>query len=103
MSDRIITQGTVYTGTLGSIGATALQLTATTRKLARGVRVRADDGNSTNFVYVGILGVTAGIAAPTTDGYKLKVSEAVDVQIDDPSKVYVIGSTTGLAVSWMAN
>ena len=71
---RIKTQGTIYHGSLGSIGATALQLTTTSRKLTQGVRVKADAGNSTNFVYVGLIGVTAGIAAPTTDGFKLAVN-----------------------------
>lgn len=99
---RIIAGGTILTGSKGSIGATALQLTATSFKCSRGVKVKADAGNSTNFVFVGILGVTAGISAPTTDGYKLAVNEEVDIEIDDPSKLYVIGSTTSLAVSFLA-
>jgi len=102
MSDRIITVGAIATGSLASIGATALQLTSVSRKLLRGVKVKADSANSTNFVYVGLSGVTAGIAAPTTDGYKLAVNAEVEIPIDDPSKLYVIGSTTNLAVSWIA-
>ncbi len=102
MSERIITSGTILTGSKGSIGATALQLTTTSFACRRGVLVKADAGNSTNFIYVGILGVTAGIAAPTTDGYKLAVNESVDIAIDDPSKLYVIGSTSSLAVSFLA-
>ena len=99
---RIKTQGTCYHGSLGSIGATALQLTATSRKLAQGVTVKADAGNAGNFIFVGLIGVTAGISAPTTDGFKLAAGQEIEIPIDDPSKIYVIGSTTGLAVSWVA-
>ena len=94
--------GTIKTGSLGSIGATALQLTSTSFAAKKGVWVKGDAGNSTNFVFVGLLGVTAGISAPTTDGYKLAVNAEHFFQIDDPSKLYVIGSTTGLAVNWHA-
>ena len=98
---RTITSGTLYHGSKASIGATALQLTSTSRSLNRGVKVKADAGNSTNFIFVGLSGVTAGTSAPTTDGYKLAAGEETELAIDDPSKIYVIGSTTGLAVSWI--
>ena len=98
---RIKKHGTIYHGSLGSIGATALQLTSVTRKLAQGVTIKADAGNAANFVFVGLVGVTAGISAPTTDGYKLAAGQEIEIAIDDPAKIYVIGSTTSLAVSWV--
>lgn len=88
-------------GSKGSIGATALQLTATSVLLERGVTIKADAGNSTAFVYVGkSSAVTAGIAAPTTDGVKLAAGEEMFVECSDPSTIYVIGSTTSLACCW---
>ena len=101
---RVVTDGTCFHGTKGAIGATALQLTAVSRKLNRGVVVKAAiDNTAGSKVYVGLLGVTAGVAAPTTDGFELAPGDAVAIPIDDPSKLYVIGSTTGLAVSWIGN
>lgn len=103
MSARQIASGYAQHGSLGAIGATALQLIATATPLVRGIQIRADDGNAANFVYVGLAAVTAGIGAAATDGYKLKAGESVVVPIDDASKIYVVGSTTGLAVSWIGN
>jgi hypothetical protein len=100
---RTITSGKFYHGSKGSIGGTALQLTSTVTPLLRGITVKADAANSTAFVYVGNSNVTAGIAAPTTDGFKLAAGESVSFEIDDVSKVWVIGSTTGLAVSWIGD
>jgi hypothetical protein len=84
-----------------SIGATALQLTTTSFAARQGVEIRADAANGANFVYVGNSDVTAG-GTDATDGFKLAAGERVFIPIDDPSKVWVIGSTTGLAVSWVA-
>ncbi len=97
---RIIASGVFVHGSKGSIGATALALTAVSSRLNRGVSVKADAGNS-GFVFVGGSAVTAGISAPTTDGYKLAGGEECFIEIDDPSRIFVIGSTTGQAVSWI--
>lgn len=95
-----VTSALWFHGSKGAIGATALQLTTTTPHLQRGITVKADAGNSTNFIYVGKIGVTAGIAAPTTDGVKLAAGQEMFVECEDPSTVYVIGSTTDLACCW---
>lgn len=86
------------TGRKSSIGATALQLTATSTKCT-GVYVKAADDN-TGKVYVGISTVTAD-SADATDGFPLSADTGVFVTIDDPSKLYVIGSTTGQKVFYM--
>jgi len=98
---RINTVGTIYHGSLGSIGATALQLTATSRRLLRGVRVKASVENAATHVYVGLVGVTAGISAAATDGFQLGKNEEILIEIDDPSKLYVISDSTGQAVTWL--
>lgn len=86
------------TGAKSSIGATALQLTAASTKCT-GVYVKASNANS-GTVYVGIETVTAG-SADATDGFPIDATEGVFVTIDDPSKLYVIGSTTGQKVFYM--
>lgn len=101
MSGRIVTSGTIVHGSLGSIGATALQLTTNSTSLRRGVTIKAAATNTTNKVYVGLSTVTAGVAAPTTDGFELVGGDSVSIEIDNASRLYIIGSTTGLAVSWI--
>lgn len=103
MSARQIASGNLVHGSK-VVGGTAVQLTSTPTPLNRGVTIRADDGNSTGFIYVGASNaVTAGIASGATDGYKLKVSESVTINIDDLSKIWLIGSTSNLAVSFQGN
>lgn len=102
MSDRIITSGSIVHGSKGSIGATALQLTTDPTPLRRGVTVKAALGNSTNKVYVGLAGVTADNTA-ATDGFELLGGDSVTIEIDAASKLYVIGSTTGLKVFFVGN
>jgi len=92
--------GIFTTGAKSSISTTALQITATSTKCVFGVSIKADADN-TGIVYVGPKGVTAG-SADATDGYKLKAGEEVFVQIDDPSKVYVIASAAAQKVWWVA-
>lgn len=103
--NKDITNQIVYTGSLAAIGATALRLAAidaTRRPLLRGVTVKAVGAN-TGKVYVGLSTVTAGIAAPTTDGFELSAGDSVTLEIDDPSKIYVISTSTGQAVTWIAD
>lgn len=85
-----------------SIGATALQLSATSVPLQVGIEIKAASANSTGIVYVGNSDVTAG-GTDGTDGFPLAAGERLFVAIDDVSKVWVIGSTTGLAVSWIGS
>ncbi len=83
-----------------SIGATALQLTSTSFACRQGVEIKAAPANSTGIIYVGNSDVTAG-GTDATDGFALAAGERLFLPIDDPTKVYVIGSTTGLAVSYI--
>lgn len=85
-----------------SIGATALQLSATSIQLQVGIEIKAAAANSTGIVYVGKSTVTAG-GTDTTDGFPLAAGERLFLAIDDVSSVWVIGSTTGLAVSWIGS
>ena len=85
-----IVGGTFSHGRKSSIGTTALQLTATSTAVRRGVLVKASNENGTNKIYVGnSSGVTAD-SADGTDGYELGTGEAVVIEVDDANKVYVI-------------
>jgi hypothetical protein len=85
-----------------SIGATALQLVAASLPIQVGIEIRADAANGAAFIYVGNSDVTAG-GTDATDGFKLAAGERLFLAVDDVFKVWVIGSTTGLAVSWIAS
>lgn len=88
-------------GAKSSIGATALQLTATTFACKIGVLVVAKDDNAGN-IYVGNSDVTAGSAA-ATDGSLVEAGRHVVVDIDDPTDLYVIAdSGTGNKVFYLA-
>lgn len=91
-------------GQLGSIGATALALsTGTLTTTATTFRtkcvIKSVAANSTNFIYVGNVSSLA-----TSSGFQLAsgVEETFDVGFfgGDLANAYVIGSTTGLAVSF---
>ena len=90
----------ILSGSNGSIGATALQLTSTAFKTIRGVQIKAAYDN-TGIVYVGKQGVTAD-SAEATDGFQLLAGEGVFIPIDDISKVYVIASATDQKVFYLA-
>lgn len=92
---------TIFHGSKGGIGATALQLTSINAYLSRGITIKADAGNGANFIHVGLSTVTAGIAAPATDGYKLAAGQEFNFPINNASLIYVIGTAPGLAVSWV--
>ena len=99
---RIISCDKIVTGSLASIGGTALQLTTNATPLKRGVKIKAASANGANFLYVGLVGVTAGVAAPTTDGYQLAANAEVDIEIDDASRIYVIASASSQACTFLA-
>lgn len=88
------------TGAKTSIGTSAVQLTSSSFKCKKGVLVKAASTNGVNLVYVGDSTVTAG-SPDSTSGFELATSEWVLIETTDPSLVYVIGSTTGLAVTWV--
>jgi hypothetical protein len=86
-------------GRKSSIGTSAVQLTTTSMHAPRGVQIKAALANS-GTVYVGNSDVTAG-AADATDGFPLAPGEALFVPIDDPSKVYVVGTAAGQVVHFL--
>lgn len=94
------TSGLLSTGQKTAVGTTAVPITTRNIFCVFGVRVRACD-TCANKVYVGPKGVTNGIL-DITDGYRLSASESVFIPIDDPRKIYVIGTHTNQAVSWIA-
>ncbi len=83
-------------GRKSAIGTTAVQLTVTSTHAPRGVQLKASVANS-GTVYVGNSDVTAG-AADATDGFPLGAGEALFVPIDDPSKIYLVGTSAGQIV-----
>lgn len=76
------------------IDQVAVQLTPLAFKFTHGVTVKADAGN-TGFVYVGDAAVSA------TNGFQLDGGEDVFIAVDDPSKIYIIGSADNQDVSWI--
>lgn len=91
----------ITSGAKSSIGTSAVQITTTSVTCRRGVVVKAADGN-TGIVYVGPSTITNG-TTDATDGIELSASQAVVLDIDNANKVYVIGSTTGQKVYWIAD
>lgn len=89
-------------GGLSSIGATPLQITATPTPLKKGVYIRARDGNGANLLAVGNSNAVTVNAADGTDGFELAKNEQVFIPVNDLSKVWIVGSTTGLELSWWA-
>ncbi len=87
-------------GRKSSVGTSAVQLTAAIAHLGKGVQIKADAANS-GTVYVGGSTVTAD-AADATDGFPLSAGEGLLVPVDDPSKVYLIGSAAGQKVFFFA-
>jgi hypothetical protein len=83
-------------GRKSAIGTTAVQLTTTSVHAPRGVQMKAAVSNS-GTVYVGNSDVTAG-AADATDGFPLGAGDALFVPIDDPSKIYLVGTAAGQVV-----
>jgi len=91
----------LHQGRLSAIATTALQLTATSRRLRSGLWITADDGNA-NPLYAGEGNAITADGADTTSGQKINPSDTAFFAIDDPAKMYVIGpsGTTGHKVFW---
>lgn len=86
-------------GSKSGIGTSAVQLTASSIAATRGVLVKAANGNA-GTLYIGNSDATAA-TVDATDGFELGAGEAVLVRVDNVSKIYAIGSTTGLRAFWM--
>lgn len=82
------------------IGTTAGQLTTFSRPSYKGVQLKADPDN-TGLVYIGSTpGVTAD-SAVATDGFPLEAGDPLFLPIDDPSKIYVIGTDADQGIFWI--
>jgi hypothetical protein len=88
-------------GQSGHVDTTAEKLTTTSFVALHGVLVKAANAN-TGIVYVGNRDVTAG-TVEATDGFELSAGQSVFIEIDDPSKVYVIASAHHQKVFWIAS
>jgi hypothetical protein len=78
-----------------TVGTSQVQLTSTSYKAVFGVVLKADNDN-TGSVYVGLTGLGA------TTGFRLKAGEGITIEVDDPSKIYVIASAAAQTVHWVA-
>jgi hypothetical protein len=87
-------------GRKSSVGTTAVQLSATSYRVAKGVQLKADAANSST-VYVGNADLTAD-TADATDGFPLAAGEGLFVPVDDVNKIYVRGGASGQKVFWFA-
>lgn len=88
-------------GSNRDVDTAAEQLTTTSSVALQGVLIRADTSN-TGVVYVGFSSsVTAG-TTDATDGMPLLAGESLEVEIRDPSTIYVIASANNQIVYWMA-
>ena len=92
--------GVLTSGRLINIGTTALQITQDNIICAFGVVVKANRNNEGN-VYVGPKGVTIGVG-PATDGLELCPGEAVFIEVDNASKIYVIALAYSQQISFIA-
>ena len=82
------------------IDTAAEQITATSFAAKKGVVVKADLANS-GIIYIGNSDVTDGDTA-ATDGIPLSAGESLFVEVDNPNKLYAIGSAVNQKVYWMA-
>lgn len=84
-----------YAGANADIDQVAEQLTTSSFAVRKYVYIKANAGN-TGDVYVGLAGVSA------SNGYPLDAGEEVKIPVDDPSKIWVIGSADNQGVKWIA-
>ncbi len=91
-----LSQNIFFTGLDASIGAAAQQLTGRSLVLKRGVIITCTTGT----VYIG---PNSGVTSAT--GYPLVAAadKTVEVFIDDPSKVWIIGDAPAQAYKWVAS
>ena len=88
-------------GAKSSITTSAVALAATSGMAGNGILVKAANSN-TGTVYVGVSSAVTAGTLDATDGFELGAGESVQVELNDPSKIYVIGSASGQKVFWVA-
>jgi len=82
-----------------NVGATAVQLSATSTLINK-VVVKAADGNGSEKIYVGNSDVTAN-SEVTTDGYQLGAGQSITIPIYNLNLVYVIASAADQKVFYL--
>lgn len=79
-----------------TVGASAVQLTLLSRKLYRGVYLTAAPTNTDN-IYVG-----TSDSVTSANGHILDAGQQIRVEVDDASKIWIIGGAADQVVSWLA-
>lgn len=83
-----------------TVGATAVQLSTTSKPAGIGVLIKAGANNS-GFIYVGEAATVTALGTDAdTDGFELDAGESVLIPVDDANKIYVIGSDADQVVSF---
>lgn len=77
----------------GTVGTSAAQLTATSRKICHGVEIIPSSANA-DTIYVGSASTVTANGGDSTTGVPLPAAGKI-FQIDDPSKLYLIASQSG--------
>lgn len=94
------TESSLDHGSNLDIDIVAEQITSTSFAAKKGVILKADSANS-GIIYIGNSDVTAGDTA-ATDGIPLSAGESIEIEIDNPNKLYAIGSAVNQKVYWLA-
>jgi len=81
---------------IGSVGATAARLTNISFRALKSVYIKCTAGT----IYIGASG-----SVSDTTGYPLVAAgdNAVEIAIDDPSKIWVIGDAPAQTYKWLAS
>ena len=81
---------------VGSVDATAAQLTNISFRALKSVYIKCTAGT----IYIG-----SGVGVTDTTGYPLVAAgdNAVEIAIDDPSKIWIIGAAPAQTYKWLAS
>jgi hypothetical protein len=89
----------ITTGSLSTVGTTAVQMHSGSILALTGVTVRSSPSN-TAMIYVGPSTVTANTAA-ATDGIPLKIGESITLAITNINLIYLIATAAAQEVFWV--
>ena len=101
-ANDVYTTDNFQTGSTASISTTAVQLlaaSAVTVPVRHGVTIRSTTANTVE-VQVGKSTVTAGVAAPTTDGFVLAPGEKEFFATKEPWTIYLRTASGTVSVTW---
>lgn len=95
-----ITGGSFSHGSKSGIGTSAVQLTTTSSSARQGVLVKAGADNAGR-IYPGTSSSVTANSNDDTDGFELSAGDSVVVEVDDPSKIFIIGSAADQKAFWI--